>query len=238
MQKNSSDLIYSKDEAPYGISYEDWVKMYWKWHVKLEHKISEQNTEDLTRVHPREAYSAEKCIASNQQHEKHENVWFLPDGRNLRLSEANTPEIRKCTVPHGKALLVQIYGGGCSDAEGLEKANLEDCAKVGLDTVEFTAKIDGVEVMSSKNRGDFLQGPYQCKLDYAEDNLYGAEKGPHEAWVGGYFLFVKPLSEGNHKIEFKETFLKPKQPAVLPRFYYENRISNVVYDLTISLFRK
>jgi hypothetical protein len=216
MQKNSSDLIYSKNEKPYGISYSEWIRRWWEWHVS----IPKGN-------HPREAYSPEKCA----QNQNDKNVWFLPDESDLGSSEANTPEIKKCTVPHGKALLVQIYGGGCSYGEGLKTdQELKDCVDIGLDTVEFTAKIDGVEVMSSKNRDDYLPEPYSYDLTYTQDNLYDVPAGTYKAMAGGYFLFVKPLSVGDHTIEFKETFFKPGfegQPSS------ENRISNVVYNLTV-----
>ena len=219
MQKNSSGLIYLKNEKPYGISYSEWIGRWWQWHVS----IPKGN-------HPREAYSAEKCA----QNQNDKNVWFLPDGRNLGLSETNTPEKRECTVPHGKALLVQIYGGGCSYGEGLKTdQELKDCVNIGLDTVEFTAKVDGVEVMNSKNRDDYLPEPYSYNLTYMQDNLYQNQipAGTYKAMAGGYFLFVKPLSVGDHKIEFKETFFKPGfegQPSS------ENRISNVIYDITVQ----
>jgi hypothetical protein len=235
MQKNSSDLIYSKNEKPYGISYSEWIGRWWQWHVSIPNKINEQDPANLlTLAHPREAYSAEKC-AWNQIDK---NVWFLPDGRNLGLSEANTPEIRKCTVPQGKALLVQIYGGGCSYGEGLKTGQeLKDCVDIGLDTGEFTAKIDGVEVMNSKNRGN-LPEPYQCELTYMPDNLYNVPAGPSKAMVGGYFLFVKPLSEGDHKIEFKETFSKSnlsrQSSSKVATEMATDRISNVVYDITVE----
>jgi hypothetical protein len=224
MQKNSSDLIYSKNEKPYGISYSEWIGRWWQWHVS----IPKGN-------HPREAYSPEKCA----QNQNDKNVWFLPDGKNLGSSEANTPEIRKCTVPHGKALLVQIYGGGYSIKEnGLAKnEDLEHCVNIGLDTVEFTAKIDGVEVMNSKNRGNIPE-PYQCELTYMPDNLYNVPAGPSKAMVGGYFLFVKPLSEGDHKIEFKETFSKSnlsrQSSSKVATEMATDRISNVVYDITVE----
>jgi hypothetical protein len=216
----SSDLIYSINEKPFGSSYSEWIGKWWQWHLSIPNKIKNR--------HPREAYSPKKCGWKQND----ENVWFLPDGRNLELSEANTPEIRKATVPHDKALLVQIYGGGCSYGEGLKTdKELEDCVDIGLDTVKFSAKVDGVEVMSSDHRNDFLPEPHLYNLTYVKDNLYDVPARTYRAMADGYFLFVKPLSVGDHKIEFKETFFKPGfegQPSS------ENRISNVVYDLTVK----
>jgi hypothetical protein len=224
----SSDLIYLKDSKPYGIPFSEWMGKWWQWHVSLPNKINDSDPTNLKLAHPREAYSPEKC-AWNQNNN---NIWFLPDGRNLALNDAQTPELRKCTVPHDKALLVQIYGGGCSYAEGLKTdQELRDCVNIGLDTVKFTAKVDGIQVMSSDNRNDFLPVPYLYNLTFVKDNLYDAPYGTYRAMADGYFLFVKPLSVGNHTIEFKETFFKPGfegQPSS------ENRISNVAYDLTVK----
>jgi hypothetical protein len=208
------------------------VRKWWQWHVSLPNKTNNKYPTNLTLAHPREAYSPEKC-AWNQNDK---DVWFLPDGRNLGLSEANTPEIRECTVPYGKALLVQIYGGGCSYGEGLKTdQELKDCVNIGLDTVEFTAKVDGVEVMSSKNRGDFLPEPYSYDLTYTQDNLYDVPAGTYKAMAGGYFLFVKPLSVGDHRIEFKETFSTQnfRGPSNIATQLATDRISNVVYNLTV-----
>jgi hypothetical protein len=43
-------------------------------------------------------------------------VWFLPDGKDR--SDISSPEVRQCTVPQGKALLIQIVGSGSSTGEG------------------------------------------------------------------------------------------------------------------------
>jgi hypothetical protein len=223
-------IVSKKSQTPES----ELVRKWWQWHVSLPNKTNNKYPTNLTLAHPREAYSPEKC-AWNQNDE---NVWFLPDGRNLGLSEANAREIRECTVPHGKALLVQIYGGGYSIKEnGLAKnEDLEHCVDIGLDTVEFTAKIDGVEVMSSKNIGN-LPEPYQCELTYTQDNLYDVPAGPSKAMVGGYFLYAEPLSEGDHKIEIKETFSKSnlgrQSSSKVATEMATDRISNVVYNLTV-----
>ncbi|WP_196816464.1 hypothetical protein [Candidatus Nitrosocosmicus oleophilus] len=225
---NSSNLIYSKDSHPYGTSYSEWMSKWWQWHVSLPNKVNEQDPSNLSQIHPRESYSPEKC-AWNQTNK---DVWFLSDGRSLGLSDFADAEIRKCTVPQDKALLVQIYGGGCDFSEGLKTdEELRDCVNIGLDTVKFTAKVDGVEVMSSENRADFLHNPFLYNITYTDDNIYDVSPGTYRAMANGYFLFLKPLDIGNHMIEFNEAYFKPGsegQPSP------ENRLSNVVYDVTVK----
>ncbi len=225
---NSLDFIFSKDSIPYGSSYSEWMGKWWQWHISLPNKVNEQDKSNLSLIHPREAYAPEKC-AWNQNNK---NVWFLADGRSLGLSEFINPEIRKCTVPHDKALLVQIYGGGCDYSEGSKTdEELKNCINIGLDTVRFSAKVDGVPVMSSEYRNDFLPNLYLYNITYTNDNIYDAIPGTYRAMADGYFLFLKPLSIGNHTIEFNEAYFKPGfegQPSS------ENRLSHVVYDLTVK----
>ena len=67
--------------------------------------------------------------------------------------------------------------------------------------------------MNSANRSEFLPSPYLYNLTYAQDNLYDVPCGNLQAMAGGYFLFVKPLSVGDHKVEFKEIFFKPGEAS-------------------------
>ena len=67
--------------------------------------------------------SPEKC-SLNQNNGP---VWFLADGKDT--DDNSQPEIRECTVPKGKALLVQIVGSGCGMNEGYKNdQELLDCA--------------------------------------------------------------------------------------------------------------
>jgi len=225
-----SDLIFSKDSKPYGIPYSEWIGKWWQWHVSIPSVGNTSNSNDaISSVHPRESYSPEKC-SWNQDSES--PVWFLPDGRNLAIFEINNPEYRECKIPPDKAILVQIYGGGCSYGEGFKNdKKLEDCVKLGLDNVNFIATIDEQEVMNSAHRYDYLSDHHKYNLTYVDNNLYKVPAGTYKAMAGGYFLFLKPLSQGNHELKFKQVYFKPGfegQPS------NEHRISNVIYNLTIS----
>jgi hypothetical protein len=225
---SGSDLLFSKDSSPYGIPFSEWISKWWQWHVSLQNKVDPLDINNLSLIHPRESYSPEKC-GWNQNNQ---NVWFLADGRSLGLSEFSNPEIRECVVPQGKSLLVQIYGGGCDFSEGwTTEEELYNCVNIGLDTVKFSAKVDGTEVMSSNNRDDYLPDPYLYNITFTSDNIYDAPPGTYKAMANGYFIFLKPLSVGKHTIEFNEAYFKPGfegQPSS------ENRLSNVIYNITVK----
>jgi hypothetical protein len=224
-----SDLIFSKDSRPFGLSYSEWIGNWWQWHVSIPNISNTSNSNDFTSfIHPREYYSPDKC-SWNQ--DKDSPVWFLPDGRNLAVFEISNPEYRECTITSDKAILVQIYGGGCSIGEGFKNdKELEDCVNLGLDKVNFIATLDGIEIMNSANRYDYLSEHTKYNLTYTQNNLYKVPAGTYNAMAGGYFLFLKPLSPGVHELKFKEVYFKPGlegQPS------NEHRISNVVYTLNI-----
>ena len=71
-------------------------------------------------------------------------MWYLPDGRDLDMTQAENPEWGM-SCSQDKALLVQVYGGGCDYGEGLKTdKELKDCVDIGLEPVKFSAKVDGV----------------------------------------------------------------------------------------------
>lgn len=224
----SSNLIFLKDDEPYGKSYAEWLGKWWQWHISIPSEFNNLESADMSLVHPREAYSPEKC-AWNQDDG---NVWYLADGKHLPIEEKTKPEIRECFIPSGKAILVQIYGSGCSYGEGFRSLiELEECVNIGLDSVKLSAKVDGLEVVNSVDKEKILPQPSLFNLTYVKDNLYNIPEGTYGGMANGYFLFIKPLSNGLHTIEFQETYFKSGfegQPS------NENRFSNVKYNLIVG----
>jgi hypothetical protein len=106
---STQDLVFSPNDSPYNKTYSDWAREWWQWHLSIP-DIKENNS----LAHPRDSYSPHKC-AWNQQSGP---VWFLPDGKDQ--PNLSSIENRHCSVPQGRALLVQIVGSGCSTGEGLK----------------------------------------------------------------------------------------------------------------------
>ena len=221
----SQELVFSVKDNPYNKTFADWAVWWWNHHLSIP-DIKENNS----LSHPRDNYSPEKCSWAQDNGP----VWFLPDGKDQ--SDTTHPEIRECTVPQGKALLVQIVGSGCSKGENPEytEQGLIDCANWVLKNAEFSAKIDGKEVMNTrKDPGDrqkFYVEPYKTKLTYVNNSYYREVKpGTYNGTVAGYYLFVPPFSPGLHKVEFDETAIE-----FLQGFPKDQRLSSVEYLINVK----
>ena len=215
-------LVFTQDESPYNKSYSDWTREWWQYHLSIP-----DIKENSSLSHPRNDYTPEKC----SWNQKSGPVWFLPDGKDA--SDISTPEIRECTVPQGKALLVQIVGSGCSKGEGFKTdQELLDCAIWVLPDAEVSASVDGKEVINTNTNPDdkkkFYVEPFKTNLTYVDHNYYEVKPGTYDGMVAGYYLFVPPLPPGEHKIQFKESAVQ-----FLSGFPSDKRLSNVEYHINV-----
>jgi hypothetical protein len=89
---NLNPGIYSKDAKPFGISYGDWLAKWNQWFIQIP-----------KGVNPRENYTSERCATGQSG-----PVWFLTDILKGK-------EVRTCTIPAGKAILIPVLSGSCWD---------------------------------------------------------------------------------------------------------------------------
>lgn len=220
---NGNELIYSVEEQPFNKTFAEWANWWWNKHLSIP---DIKNQKELS--HPRDIYSPEKCNWAQDDGP----VWFLPDGKEN--SDLTNPEIRKCVIPEGKAVMVQIVGSGCSTGEGFKNLKeLMDCAVWVLPTAEFTASIDGTEVMNTQknpsDRNRYYVNPFETNLTYVKDNYYKVPEGTYLGTVAGYYLLTKPLSAGNHTIQFQESAIE-----FLEGFPKDKRQSHVLYEIEVK----
>jgi hypothetical protein len=220
----NKELIFTPQDKPYNKTFAEWTRDWWNWHLSIQ---DIKGGENASLFHPRENYSLEKCSLNQNDGP----VWFLADGKDT--DDNSQPEVRECTVPKGKALLVQIVGSGCGMNEGFKNdQELFDCGEWVLPNAQFSASVDGIEVANTNNPGDresLYVVPFKTTLSYPEDNLYDLEPGTYDAVVGGYFDFVRPLPEGTHELQFKETAIEFE--GGIPG---DKRLSNVKYIITVQ----
>jgi hypothetical protein len=180
--------IFSKDASPYGIPYSDWIARWWQWSMSIP--VSE---------HPRDAYTQHKCTLNQEG-----PVWFLPDVLQGR-------EERFCNIPASKAILIPILTGQCD--YGIKEVKSDDdlrrCAMAGDEHGVIEASIDGVKV---KNLLQYRTQSGFFNITIPADNIYQAPAGTFKSMADGYFVFLQPLSPGNHDVHLKVSVLNPVEP--------------------------
>ena len=131
-------------------------------------------------------------------------VWFLPDVLQGR-------EERFCNIPASKAILIPILTGQCD--YGIKEVKSDDdlrrCAMAGDEHGVIEASIDGVKV---KNLLQYRTQSGFFNITIPADNIYQAPAGTFKSMADGYFVFLQPLSPGNHDVHLKVSVLNPVEP--------------------------
>jgi hypothetical protein len=177
--------VYSKDSAPYGIPYKDWIARWWQWTISIP-----------KQEHPRDNYSPEKCAARQQG-----PVWFLADVLTGK-------EDRTCTVPSGKAILAPMLTGECGyDVPSIKNdEDLRSCSTAGDEYGAIEASLDGVKL---QNLQQYRTQSGFFNITIPTDNIYDNRPGTFKAFSDGFFVFLQPLPVGKHDLHLKVNVLNP-----------------------------
>jgi hypothetical protein len=177
--------VYSKDSAPYGARYGEWMAKWWNWTMSIP-----------KGDHPRDDYTPEKCQANQGG-----PVWFLADQLGGR-------EERTCTIPAGKAILIPLLTGECGyDVPEIKNdEELRKCAMAGDEYGVVEATVDGVKLKdleSYRTQSGFFN------TSQVDNNIYAAPAGSYRAFADGYFVFLEPPPVGKHDVNLKVSVLNP-----------------------------
>ncbi|MGB5091302.1 MAG: hypothetical protein WBN72_10205 [Nitrososphaeraceae archaeon] len=181
--QGSNQTVYSTDSKPFGIPYQDWVAAWWNW-----------TSEITTDMHPRDDPSRSCNVNQNG------SVWFLPDA--LSIESASNPRI--CEVPAGKAIFIPVITG---EMDNIEKRNLTDTEiiKQALACDNYSnnrrAEVDGVSVNGLNDPVTYrTNSSHLFNSTMVDNNIYNLKPGTGRGFADGWFLFIKPLPIGEHKI--------------------------------------
>jgi hypothetical protein len=171
-------IIFTPESKPYNMTYGEWTAKWWKWFISIP-----------TAENPINDQSGEKC-ATHQVGD----VWFF-------LGSGGGKTIRSCTIPAGKAILIPAIITECSFAEDQSlktESDLRSCAKDDQDQVtKVWATIDGLDLAPSQVYR--VQSPL-FDVNFPDENVFAVPSGPTQAVSDGHWVFIKPLSPGNHNI--------------------------------------
>lgn len=183
MKKHSaSDVrIYLCNEKPLDESWEKWAELWWKW---CYHEPRGRNpVSDMT---------GQLCSINQNR----EDVWFLAGTFGGKAS-------RKCTIPSKSSIFFPIINDIISFAEYptlKTEEELQNYAKADIDTTShIDLTMDDIH----------LDMNHCCRVQShvfdIEIPTPGSDVGTvrTRAVTDGYWLFLKPLKNGPHKINFK-----------------------------------
>ena len=176
-----SEMVYSPDAKPYGLTYGQWTANWWQWSLGIP--MSDNPAGDET---------GERC-ASNQNDP---NVWFLAGTFGGSVS-------RTCTISGNRSILIPIVNNECSYLEFPAYKTVAELEKCNTDLVNkasnLQASVDGKPV------GDLQKFRFKSELfnfTLPADNVLGLAPGKTDSVAEGYWIMLKPLSKGEHEIKF------------------------------------
>ena len=196
--------VFSKDSSPNGIPYGEWIHRWWQWNMEIP-----------TAEHPRDNYTPQKCTVNQRG-----PVWFLPDILSGK-------EQRTCTIPAGKDILVPLLTGECHN-DGVPKPmndqELRQCAMAGNEYGVISATLDGKPL---KNPEQYRIQTAFYNITVPEDNILKNKPGTFRGVADGFFIFLEPLSAGEHELHLKTSVSNPIQSEY-------NFAAEVAYQLIVK----
>jgi hypothetical protein len=184
-QSPEEPSIFPPDSRPYGLSYEDHIKNYWKWFLA-----------NPAEGGPVEDNTGEKCALGQKDTNP---VFYL-------VGSGGGSKSRTCTIPAGKGLLIPTIVVEVSDkeipgasVETLQEIAIDDQNKVNTLTLKIGDKVYGKEDL---DRYRTLTDPFD--VVFADNGHFGVVKGgPAKVVADGRYIITGPLSKGTYNIEFK-----------------------------------
>lgn len=199
---------YPPDSKPFGKSYGEWSAEWWKW---LNGIPADRNP----GVDTTGAFCSENQNMSSP-------VWYL-------AGTWGSKEVRNCDIPSGKSILISPIEVLCTPAEIPSLKTEEDmrkCAKEDQNKVHFVkVTIDG------KDLPDVTKYRFQSPLfniTLPENNVMGIPQGVITGVSEGYFVMLKPLTEGNHIIKSAGSLTDATVQGT------QNFASDVTYNIVVK----
>ena len=200
---SSSPTIFPPDSQPYGLTYGEWTAKWWQWADSIP-----------TTNNPMLDQTGKDCAQGQNQTGP---VWFLA-GTGAGSAE------RTCTVPSGKAVLLPIINSvSIRDADQTKEELLAGNKELLDKVTTVEASVDGIPLQNLSSYR--IQSPL-FNMTLPKDNVLGDPEGTYLAVSDGYWIFLEPLSPGQHEIRLHGAIIEPTSPT--PSFE-----TVVTYHLTI-----
>lgn len=182
-----SDMpFFYSDSAPYGPTYGSWTVRWWQWFLRTPKSVNPvlDNTGKYAPIN-----------------QPNRDVWFLAG--KIVDENGNLPT-RSCMIPASRSILFPVINFQANPLEYRELQTDRDLLnRVQIEEDAITKKqcsLNGKSIPPQRVKSD----PLVFKVRINEDNAVGVKPGGDtKASADGYWVFLKPLTVGNHVISFE-----------------------------------
>ncbi len=195
--------VFSKDEKPFGVSYDDWASKFWNYWIA-------KNTDQATP-------KPDSCLIVNSDNQSESMVMLM------ETADVSFPPTQVCKISSDKGIIAPLWVGWCdtgSNGNTSTEEQLARCAKEqNLGNIISEVKVDGLPVAKLDVKQSVIPG--SSSLDYKINSLVNVTQstsklftltippdthkpnqvpGTWNAVSDGWWVFLKPLPPGEHTI--------------------------------------
>ena len=193
--------IFPPGSKPYGLTYVEHEKNFWKWSLGLPAKDSPVN--DPT---------GEKCATG--QSNVNSSVFYL-SFNNGGISE------RTCKVPAGKGLVIPVMQVEWSDKEYPNSSveELREAANKDQDSVNSLYLKIGDEEYKYEELIKYRTPTDAFEVVFPDNGIFGVvEGGISKVVADGFYIITEPVTKGDYSIHFKSSLICPDPDCAEPNF--------------------
>ena len=196
----NSIKIFAPETKPFGLSYEDHIKNFWKYIISIPADKNPWNDK-----------TGENCAVG--QLETNSSVFYL-SGNGGGKSQV------VCKLPAGKSLFIPVSPMEISDKEA-PTSSIEELHKIAMkdqDSITSLYLKLGDKVYSLQELSKYRKGTGDFEVVYPNNAIFGASAGNSKAVADGYYVITEPLPKGNYSISYKSSLICPGTDCLQPNF--------------------
>ena len=185
---------------PYGLSYEEHVKNFYKWLLSMP--SNENPVNDPT---------GQKC--ANGQTNSNSSVFFL-------VGIGGGSSHKTCKIPAGKSIFIPVGTVEASDKEAPNASvdELNKIAKKDQDSITSLSLKIGDKQYSFDDLKKYRvhTGPFE--VVFPKNALFGVTEGKSKVIADGYHVITEKLPKGTYTINYKDSLICPGGDCSAPNF--------------------